>query len=199
MTKQPFERLLGHLRDTMARATRALRGIGAGHAVIGAVALGKVGAPRFTEDIDFLVDPALWREASLALRAAGFVPNPEGPAPSELLARFIDRRTGAGVDLLFGVGDPEESAREAAVKTTVFGTSVPVASAEFLLWMYLLSDEPRHEADGIELLVRRLADPTLLRRWLRHDGSERGLWPRLAQWIARADVVRRSRARRGRP
>jgi hypothetical protein len=181
-----MDRLLSPaLAKTIRRVVSALRAARIHYAVIGAVALGVRGHRRFTKDVDLLVDPGKWREARRALAAIGV--RHVGGFDDEYLTQLRDRETGAGVDLLFAVGDPEESARMSAKTTSAEGVrGVRVVSAEHLVWLYLLSERAQHEADAIELIKSKRVDLRRLQDLLVMAGVERELLPRLRLWIARA-------------
>lgn len=166
--------------DVARRAFAALRKAKAQFAVVGAVALGVRAKERFTRDIDLLVDPRKWKSANRAMRAAGFRENPDWGV-DDVLGRFLDPKTGLGVDLMYGVGDPEDSTRRTARTRTVFGAKAPVARSEYLLWMYLSSDQPRHRADAVDVLRSGKPDLKKLRFELRAAGDLAAL-SRLATW-----------------
>ncbi len=152
------------------RAFDALRSVRAKFALVGAVALGVRAKERFTRDLDILVDPTKWKAATRAMFAAGFRENPDWGV-DEVLGRFIDPKTRLGIDLMFGVGDPEESTRRTARVRTVFGMRIPVARSEYLLWMYLNSDQPRHHADAVDVLRYGKPDLKKLRLELKVAGD----------------------------
>ena len=144
-----------------ARAHAALEKAGVAHALIGGLAYDvHADEPSATADVDFVVDPERWEDAAQAIRRAGF----RGGNVDEMLTQLADK-DGVRVDLLFGVGDPEESARETAPQVDVLGTRMPVVRPEYLVWMWLRSDQPRHEARAITLLREGKVDvrkfPTL--------------------------------------
>src|SRR5438034_468676 len=118
---------------TIGRTVRALRWAKIDFAVIGAVALGARGHRRFTEDVDLLVDPAERRQALEVLNSLGI--SRAGGFYDQYLTQLKDKKTGAGVDLLFAVGDPEESARAEATSISVEGVKAPTAQAEYLVWL----------------------------------------------------------------
>lgn len=142
--------------------------------------------PRFTRDIDFVVSPENWEKAVFAIRKAGFVYGSE----DEYLTQ-LENNDHVRVDLLFGVGDPEESARELATVQTVLGVRVPVAPPELLVWMYLLSDQRKHAEDA-EALVRRGISLIRLASWLKQTGSREEL-TYLARIVAKVRGQREKR------
>jgi hypothetical protein len=86
---------------------------------------------------------------------------------------------------MFGVGDPEESARETAKPRSLFRVTAPVIDTNYMLWMYLLSDQGRHHDRALEILRRGAADVRWLARALEHDGDEDALL-RLRELIRQA-------------
>jgi hypothetical protein len=172
------------MESVVRRAVAALRAAKISFAVIGAIARGIHARRRNTEDIDFVAEPRKWKKAIVAMRAAGFKDHPDWK-PDEYLARFLDAKSKLGVDLLFGVGDPEEGARQTAVPAKLFGIKVPVARPDYLLWLYLLSDQPRHHDDGLAILRTGKVDLPKLVEKLRIDGDDDAL-RKLKAWAVEA-------------
>jgi len=156
--------------STFRKAVSALAAAEVSFALAGSLAYSFHVEPTYTRDADLLVDASAWREARKALRDAGF--KVEG---GNMLTRATDPVTGVWLDLMFGVGDPEESARETATVQTLLKTKVPVISTNYILWMYLLSDQGRHKDRALEILRRRAADVGWLASALRYDGDEESL------------------------
>lgn len=168
---------------TVAKAAAALSKLNTRFALFGAAALRLRGVRRETEDVDFLLRADQRREALRRLRAAGFrvVGRPDASQ-----ATLRDRETGVRVDLLFAAGEPYDTVREEAERLEVApGVAAPVARADGLLLAYLLSDQPRHEDDGIRLIRRKRVDLRGVQNWLWEEG-DRGSLLRLRGWIARA-------------
>ena len=85
--------------------------------------------------------------ALAALRQSGFrsvTPIRQGEEPE---ATYVLRREGSEVDLLVAAGEPEATVIAEATATVLFGTTVPVATLEHLVLMYLYSNQPRHLGD----------------------------------------------------
>lgn len=164
----------------LAAASKALRDAGIEYALCGGLALDHhADEPRFTCDVDFIVDPADWESAAEAIQSVGF----DRGDLDDMLTQ-LENKDGVRIDLLFGVGDPEESARVTAKKATVLGVrGVPVVASEYLVWMYLLSDQRRHEEDA-ERLIAQGIDLNKLAGWLRQTGSRHEL-ARLGGMVAR--------------
>ena len=160
----------------------ALNKHGVDFAVIGGMALGKrTPRVRSTEDIDILVPDDSRRDVAAAMKEAGFK-KIEGEWP---LVKYSDGLL--EVDVMAGVGDPEESALALASETPLVGTSLKIATRPFLLRLYLNSDRPKHYDDALNT-IRAMNSSELfqLRLYLRHDNDADGL-RKLAKWIKDAD------------
>jgi hypothetical protein len=179
------------LVETIGRTAHALHAAKIDFAIIGGVALGARGHRRFTKDVDLLVAPEDRRKALEVLRDIGV--GRGGGFYDEFLTQLRDKKTGAGVDLLFAAGDPEESARVEATHINVEGVKAPTAQAEYLVWLYLLSDRAQHTADAIELIAKGKVRIPQLYKLLRMAGVERELHPRLQEWILRAKTQKQSK------
>lgn len=179
------------LVETIGRTVRALRVAKIDFAIIGAVALGARGHRRFTNDVDLLIDPEKRRRALEVLNSIGILR--AGGFYDEYLAQLRDKSTGAGVDLLFALGDPEESARASATSIDVEGVKAPTAQAEYLVWLYLLSDRAQHMADAVELIAKGKVKIPRLYKLLRMAGVERELHPRLQELMLRAETQKRGK------
>ncbi len=129
------------------KALRALKQARVPYAVIGAAALAARGLPRMTRDLDLAVMTEDAFSALAALRQAGFrsvTPIRQGEEPE---AMYVLRCEGSEVDLLVAAGEPETTVIAEATATSLFGTTVPVATLEHLVLMYLYSNQPRHLGD----------------------------------------------------
>ena len=146
------------------------------------MALGKRTARvRSTEDIDILVEDKSKRAVTAAMKAAG-LKRIAGQWP---LVKFSDGLL--EVDVLSGVGDPEESALALAPEATLFGRTVKITTRTFLLWMYLLSDQPRHYDDGLNVIrSMNTAELTQLKMYLKYDGDQDSL-RLLGRWVKAAN------------
>lgn len=169
-------------RGFIKRLADALDERGVDFAVIGGMALGKrTKRVRSTVDIDILVNEASKRSVTAAMKAAGLT-RIAGTWP---LVKYSDGLL--EVDVLCGTGDPEESALALAVETPLFGSTVKIATRTFLLWMYLLSDQPRHYDDGLNVIrSMNTAELTQLKMYLKYDGDDDSL-RLLARWVRAAN------------
>jgi hypothetical protein len=132
---------------------------------------------RSTEDIDILVQEESKRAVAAAMKAAG-LKRVAGEWP---LVKYSDGLL--EVDVLCGVGDPEESALALAVETPLFGRMIKITTRTFLLWMYLLSDQPRHYDDGLNVIrSMNTAELTQLKMYLKHDNDKSSL-RLLSRWV----------------
>lgn len=152
--------------DTFRRAVAALKAAGVDFAVAGSVAYSIQVVPTYTKDVDLLVDPGAARRAWDTLSKAGF-----RLTGDYILGKATDSKTGVEVDLMFGVGDPEESARVQARSRSLLRVRVPVITPEYMLWMYLRSPHGRHKDRALELLRRGDANVPWLRWALRAAGD----------------------------
>ncbi len=129
------------------KALRALKKAEVPFAVIGATALAVRGLPRMTKDLDVVVSVEDKLHALDALRGAGF----SGATP---------------VDLLVAGGEPESTVVAEAPKTSVFGVTVPTATLEHLVLMYLYSNQVRHQGDLARIVVETKVDLAAVERYL---------------------------------
>ncbi len=151
-------------------------------AVAGALSLGIRDKPRYTSDIDVLVHPDEYHKLANLVQHADFVILMH----DEYMMTVKDAKTGVEIDVLFSPFDPEESARVTATTEDMFGVSVPVIQSEYLLWMYLRSDQEKHKVDGINLIQSGNVNCEKLSQYLQYDGDEQCL-ETLRQWIAKAE------------
>lgn len=176
----------------LGEAVAALKKARVSFALVGGLALDHyVEEPRVTRDVDFIVAAGQWKKAVKAIQGAGFV---HGDVDEYLTQLSNDDKV--RIDLLFGVGDPEESARELAVTARVLGVEVRIAKPEFLVWMYMLSNQPRHQEDA-ERLVAQGIDFVRLGKYLKMAGAKEELHT-LAKMIARERGARDQGRVRGR-
>jgi len=167
------------VEDALRTSAGALQEAGVEFALVGGLALDHYAdEPRFTRDVDFVVSADRWRDAVRAIKGVGFK---RGRVDSMLTQ--LENRDDVRVDLLFGVGDPEESAHATAKIRKVLDATVPVVSPETLVWTYLISDQRRHEEDA-ERLVRWRIDLAKLAGWLKQTKSVEEL-AKLARVVAR--------------
>lgn len=152
------------IADTFHDAITALTHAKVEYVLAGAMAYGLYAPARHTKDIDLITLDHSKDKLKNALLDAGFklLQN----LPYQLT--FIDPVNRVEIDVLLGAVDPEESAVEDAGKATIFGTPTLVIKPEYLLWMYCLSDQVRHEADAIALIKAGRIDLKKFRRFLEY-------------------------------
>lgn len=171
------------METALKAATSALKKAKVKFALVGGLALDyHATEPRFTSDLDFVIDAEDWKRATSAVKAVGF-PREPGGFQNEMLAN-LENKDGVGVDLMFGVGDPEENARKTARRGKLLGVQLPIARPEFLLWMYLVSDQRRHEEDAEQLIRSGKVSVRAVAAYLRLSGSRFEL-TKLAGIVAR--------------
>ena len=136
----------------LAASVEAIGGAAIPHCVIGGLASAAVGRPRWTRDIDFLVNPGDARRSLEALSAAGF--ETEETDQTWLYKGWLE---GVLVDVIFQVcgiymdGDMVARARPAEV----MGVRFRAVSPEDLLVMKAIVHEektPRHWHDALAVL-----------------------------------------------
>lgn len=175
------------LARTVRRALASLAKAEVPHCVIGATALAARGLPRMTRDLDVavMIDDAA--QAIDALRSAGLrAATPTGTAEDpEPMIVFVDPKTKVEVDLLIAAGDPEATAIDRASPTAVFGVRAPVATLEYLLLLYLYSNQPKHLGDFAAIVQSQLADLSRAERALALMHEEM-----LGAWRARVQQAR---------
>lgn len=181
MTKTLEQLLTPKWRGFIKRLADALDAHGVEFAVIGAMALGKrAGRIRATEDIDILVGEESQRAVTAAMKDAGL----KRTAGTWPLVKYSDGLL--EVDVLCGMGDPEEFALALAAEVPLFGRPVRIATRPFLLWLYLLSNQPRHHDDALNVIrAMNGAELAQLQMYLKHDNDTDTL-RLLTQWTKEA-------------
>jgi hypothetical protein len=182
--------MTGRRTGLATTARKALRALSTGkipHCVVGATALAARGLPRMTADLDVavLIDDA--PQAWAALRAAGFeAATPTGSEEDpESMVVFALPGSKIDVDLLVAAGDPEASAIDEAELATLFGIEAPVATLEYLLLLYLYSNQPKHLGDFASIVQSERADLTRAERALALMHPEM-----LSEWRKRVDYAK---------
>ncbi len=184
-----IEQLLGedmkgnptYIGQTLKKITDILNKNDVEFALAGALSLGVRCKPRYTTDIDLLVHPDNYKTLEKLLEASGMLML----LNDEYMLTVKDVATGVEVDLLFSPFDPEESGRVTATREELFGINVPVIQSEYLLWMYLLSDQEKHRVDGMNLIKSGGVNLEKLITYLDYDEDEESA-NKLIQWIFKA-------------
>ena len=140
-------------RDALAHAAGELRRRGKRFALVGALAVSVRGEVRTTRDVDIAVvisDDAELEELAASLRPAGYrvIATVEQESLGRLGTLRLASPTGIVVDLLAATCGIELEIVEAATSVDFKGVGmIPVANAEDLLAMKLLSARPGRERD----------------------------------------------------
>lgn len=142
------------LAETLKLAHHALDRVDVGHALIGGLAMGALGVPRATADVDLLVDGEKRAEARTALLEAGFTLLCESDEVIQL--------AGVGaLDCLLARRPPTRAMLETA--WVVPGIGVKCVHAEDLIGLKIQAyvNDPRRELQDkadIQAIVRRHLD-----------------------------------------
>jgi hypothetical protein len=147
------------LTKTLADLTTWLRREQVSFAVIGGLAVGVRGEPRFTADVDVVVGLDLDAALQLVVRLSGSPFQPLFPDVAEVVRtsfilplRHVD--TGVRVDVAIGLSGFERQLLARAGEITIAGFTAPVATAEDLILMKLLASRPR-DSDDVEKLAQK--------------------------------------------
>ncbi len=178
---------VGSILAALVSVHRLLSELGRRHALVGGLAVSARAEPRTTRDVDIAVLAANDEDAEslvYALRGRGYevVALVEQEGTSRLGTARLSSPEGVVVDLLFASSGIEREIVGRATPVEVDdGLVLPVASAEELLAMKILSMRPRREQDARDarLLVELPLDLDLDRvranlRLIRERGYDRG-------------------------
>lgn len=148
------------LAKTVRLAIRAMSRAKVPYCVIGAAALAARGLPRMTRDLDLVVRIEDGPAAMRALESCGLkLSSPVGDRDdAEPMVFFLDKSNGVEVDLRMAAGEPESSTIESATECALFGAQAPTARLEYLLLLYLYSNQPRHLGDFASIVQSGLVD-----------------------------------------
>ena len=133
------------MKAVLARLVELLNAHHVRYVIGGANALSLYVDPRMTVDVDAFVDPAHKQQLDKLL-ASHF----ELVRIGALHSKF--RQSDVEIDIHYAGARAEDFALANARDAVILGTNVKAASPEALLWLYLVSDEPRHFADAIGIL-----------------------------------------------
>jgi hypothetical protein len=139
----------------MIDASHLLDQLGIRHALVGGLAVGAHGWPRATKDVDFLVDDSAWiqTESGLVVMRAGLPVEAHGVAVDTLSIR------------------DEEMHLRSALEAPEISEGVPVAPAEAVVYLKLVSHRSRDRLDVFEL-VRAGLDLEKTRSYLDANAPE---------------------------
>lgn len=125
--------------------------------LIGGVAVGLWGEARATLDVDFTiwVEPEQF-ESTIQTLAARLSLRTAQPLESARQTRVLPVRASNGVfvDLLFAAWPIEKQAIERAVLRNIAGAEVRLTALDYLLYLKLISERPKDQADADALLRR---------------------------------------------
>jgi predicted nucleotidyltransferase len=158
-----------------------------GGVLIGAAAVGLVGQPRLTRDVDVLVmlDPALWPAFVDQAARCGFVPRITDCLKFARKSRVLLLRhepTKVDVDISFGALPFEEETIARSTRFDIAGISIPVASPEDLIVMKAIAGRSKDYADiGLILEANPHADLRRVRYWV----------PQFAEALGMPEIVER--------
>lgn len=136
-----------------------LSGLSIPHCVIGAVALGAWGRMRATQDLDFLVliDDSNRDELITRLSSSGITANQQWAAANPMAKSRVTRFAAHGhplypLDIIYVSDQHEREVVNRAQKTTLFGVSFRVVSAEDLMLLKLKAGRPTDFDDVISVV-----------------------------------------------
>jgi hypothetical protein len=164
----PFELLVEAHRPSMkavlAKLVEIFRAHHVRYVIGGANALSLYVRPRMTVDVDAFVDAARKPEIDKLLAAHFEIVSIGG-----FHSKF--KTTDVEIDILYAGASAEDFALANARDAVILGTKLKAASAEALLWLYLVSEKELNFFDAVEL-IRSVPglDLALVRRQLElHD------------------------------
>jgi hypothetical protein len=139
----------GKVWRAMVDASKSLRSLGIGHALVGGLAVGAHGWPRATRDVDFLVDDSAWSktESGVVILRAGIPVEAHGVAVDTVSVRDDERH------LL------------AALEAAEISEGIPVIPIDALIYLKLASPRSQDRQDVLNL-VSAGADLDRVRRYL---------------------------------
>lgn len=148
-----------NLNTALADLTHWLQNDKIPFAVIGGVAVGVRGEPRFTADVDVIIGLELDDALQLINRLHGSHFEPLFADVAEVVrTSFIlplrHVETGVKVDAAIGLSGFEQQLLARATKIEFAGVSAPVATVEDIILMKLLAGRPR-DTDDCEKLAQR--------------------------------------------
>lgn len=137
------------IKDALYGASNALQKAQVRHTLVGGLAVGAWGYPRWSRDVDFLVG-----DEAFIVHPGGFVTFAQG-VPISFAGVAIDS---------ISVG-PDEPFLEESLESSTIVDGIPVIPIEALVYMKLKSPREKDRADVIEL-VKAGIDAKAVMRWL---------------------------------
>ncbi len=165
------------MREAVLAACAAYAELGVPFALVGGLAAGALGRPRFTKDIDFLVGPEAFRKSGLIISFAL-------PMPLQ-----------AGDVAIDPIPLPEEPARRAVLAAalssaeldTTTGQPVPILAATWLAYMKLASPRGKDRDDIVGMMQAGNVDMPALESAVRGDDVLEGRLREALAELALAD------------
>ena len=178
-SKKSLEASLKLVFLSAARAAEDLERLGADVALIGGLAIGARGEPRYTRDVDIAVAVARDEEAERlihGLTAKGYRVDTiiEQTRTGRLATARLQHRAAPRVyvDLLFASsGIEQELARAAQIVRLRFGVEMPVARVGHLIALKVLSESDKRLQDRID--IQELAKVATAEDWKTADAMVR--------------------------
>lgn len=161
---------LTRLKISAQRFLKVLAGLGVDYMMIGGIPVGFYGEPRFTQDLDFAVDPGAvvnrFAELLQEMEREHFLLSSSRPTLEELKSitslRFIDLRNRTIVDLVLhpkGFNwDPDVLSRRREEKLLPGKGKIWCISLEDLIVMKIASGEPQDYKDLERMISRRFKE-----------------------------------------
>jgi len=161
---------LKRLKISAGRFLKVLGGLGIDYVMIGGIPVGFYGEPRFTQDLDFAVDPRVFvgrfAEFLEGIEREDFLLSSSRPTVEELKSiaslRFIDLRNRTVIDLVLhpkGFSwDPDVLDRRREEKLLPGRGKIWCISLEDLIVMKIASGEPQDYKDLERIVSRRFKE-----------------------------------------
>lgn len=155
--KPVFEINHPEIEEAVKGASEALSKAGIRHALVGGLAVGAWGYPRWSRDVDFLMG-----DEAFIVHPGGFITFAPGVPISF---------AGVAIDSL-SIG-PDEGFLAEALENALVVDGVPIAPIEALVYMKLKSPREKDHADVVEL-VKASIDKKAVSAWLNRNAPEIG-------------------------
>jgi len=144
-----FEANRPEIREAIYGSSEALRRAGVRHALVGGLAVGAWGYPRWSKDVDFLVG-----DEAFVVHPGGFVTFAQG-VPISFGTVAVDSLSIS----------PDEGFLVNALENPIVVDGIPVIPVEALVYLKLKSPRDKDRADVVEL-VKAGVDSRAILAWL---------------------------------
>ena len=167
------------VRSTLIILVNLLNNHNIDYTVIGGVAVTSAGYSKYTDDVDVMINQDDRVKVIKLLIDNGF----QLIVSKTSHDKVVDPETEVEVDIMSPTNTPELEAlrNKARIIKEVDDQPMKIVKPEYLVWMYLLSDQIRHKTNAIELIKRKLVNLEKLRQLISHELIER-----LQRWEDRA-------------